>query len=348
MMSPFRIGSIGWALAVLGALVTGCQSSERASVSFSYVVDADRGLPPGLDTIAIMPAKIGPTTDEKWSDLCATTLRSLIHDSRDRLGTEVTVTDRRDTQVTFDEADLAAAGMSTASPGAGGKLLAADAVILSNINVKIERHIGYQRTISGLSVAGGHNRWYGDEGSADIRTREVETITRAITVQLEFKLVDTSNNKVWAHFSPPIFSTTDRTEASPLFGSSQTEAELTPTDEIVRVLVERAARQFVSQLMPCRIDVRSAVVSSRDSRCIQGVKLLRAELFDQARLEFSAALARNPDDHRAAYGAGVASEATGRFDDALDYYRRACIGAGHRAYLVARDRLKAYGHRARS
>lgn len=326
--------------------LAGCASQEQANVSFSYVVEAEQGLPAGMETIAIVPAKVGPTTDTKWSDLCVTIMQSLVNESRSRFGTNVTVTDRRDTQVTFDEADLAAAGMSTARGGSGGQLLAADGMILSHIDIKVEKHIGKQRTLAGLSLGGwGGHGWGG--GGTDIRTTEVDTVTRNMTVQTAFKLVDTANNRVWEHYSPRTYSSTDRTKASAIFGSSKTEAELTPQDAIIATLVERAAREFISRLMPCRIDVDASVVSSSNADCSQGVRMLRAEMFSEALTMFKMALASNPNDHRAAFGAGVASEASGRYDEALRYYKMACMGANRSDYIEARERLQLYGHRVR-
>ena len=99
--------------------------------------------------------------------------------------------------------------------------------------------------------------------------------------------------------------------------------------------------------MPCRIDIEAQVVSSRNQSCIRGVKLLRAEAFDDAAASFRAALVDNPDDHRAAYGAGIACEASARYDDALRFYKRACAGRDSALYSEARDRMKAYGNRVR-
>lgn len=331
--------------------LTGCASREMATVSFSYVVEPERGLPPGMHTIMIQPASVGATTDQKWSDMSASVIRSLVNESRISFGTNITVSDRRDTQVTFDEADLQASGMSTRQGGSGGKLLAVDGAILSNINVKVEKYIGKQRTLAGLDLSafGGKN-WHGRRsggGRARIETEEVETVTRNMTVQTEFKLIDTSNNQVWDQYTPATFRSTDRTKASPIFGSSATEAELTPRDAIIATLVEKAARQFVSRLMPCRIKVEATVESSGNANCSNGVRMLRAEAFGDAVAMFRAALSDNPNDHRAAYGAGVACEMSGRYDDALSFYRQACAGEDGPDYREARDRMKAYGHRVR-
>jgi len=340
------IGTIGLSTALgLLAAVTGCASQQTATVSFSYVVEKEKGLPPGMKTIAIMPAKVGETTDPKWQELSTTVLASLINESRSKFGTEVTVTERRDAKAVFDEGDMKAAGMAT---GKGGdtKLIGAEGLLLSNINVKVEKHVGKQRTLSGLDLGGyGGHGWGG--GNVNAQTEEVETVTRNMTVQTEFKLIDSANGRVWEHFSPKTYSATDRTKASPIFGSSKTEAELTPQDQIIGSLVERGAREFVSQLMPCRIDVETEVESSGNKNCVEGVKLLRAEAYREAISAFQAAMAEDSNDHRAAYGAGVACEATGQFEAGLKYYNKACAGENNRTYADARDRMKTYGSRIR-
>lgn len=332
---------------VLTALaITGCAGSERALVEFTYAVNAVRGLPPGMKTIYIKPAKVGPGTDPKWADMCATALRALVIESQTRFGTDIRIVDREDTDVTFEEADMAAAGMSTAQGGSGGQLTAAQGAILTDITVKNVVIRGKQRTLSGLTMWGGGGRGYG-HGGGDFRTEEVETATRNLTIQMEIKLLDTANNTYWAHLKPKDYNSTERTKASPIFGSSQTEAEMTPADSIIGGLVEKACREFVSELMPCRIDVEEEVVSSGNENCIEGVRLLRAEAYRQAASSFKLAMATDPGDHNAAFGAGVASEASGQYDDALRYYKKACAGMASAQYREARDRMKKYGSRVR-
>ena len=327
--------------------MTGC-ASEQATVRFSYVVEPSKGLPRGMEVIAIQPASVKETTDAKWSELAVSIMQDLVNESRSAFNTKVTVSDRADAQVTFDEADMAAAGMVTSStrPGSGGKLLGAQGMILSSINVKVDEKIGKQRTISNLFVAGGGGRRAGG-GALDIDTQEVETVTRTMVVQTEFKLLDTSNNQVWEYYAPPIYRSTERTKASPFFGSSKTAAELTPEDKIIGTLVERGCRAFVSRLMPCRIQVEAVVDSSQNGDCVDGVRYLRAEAYEQALMSFERALFKSQWDHRAAFGAGVACEAMGRFSEALGHYRNACAGQANPSYLEARDRMKTYSDRVR-
>ena len=99
--------------------------------------------------------------------------------------------------------------------------------------------------------------------------------------------------------------------------------------------------------MPCRIDVEADVVSSGNENCVDGVRNLRAENFDMALNAFQTAMAENPNDHQAAFGAGVACEAMGNYTKSLKFYKQACGGANNPFYIEARNRLKTYGHRVR-
>ncbi len=344
-----RIRNVGLSVTgILGVcLLAGCSSTERATIQFSYVVEPEpgKGLPPGMKTIAIQPASVGPTTDQKWSDLSATILQNLVNESRSRFGTEVALSDRRDAQVTFTEADLKAAGMSTAKGGSGGQLLAAQGVVVSNINVKVEQSVGKQRTISGLDLSGFGGHGAGGGGAA-VQTDEVETVKRTMTVQSDFRLLDTGNNKVWEQYETT-HRGTEETKASPIFGSSKTEKELTPQDQIIGTLVERAAREFLSRIIPVRVDVEAALTSSSNANCQEGIRALRADAHEDALALFKAALAENSNDHHAAFAAGVACEASGQYAEAQKYYNRAVGIENDRDYVEARDRMKAYGNRIR-
>lgn len=336
-----------WAVMAIGsAIMVGCGGSERASVRFAYQVKPDRGLPPGMKTLYVAPAKLGAATDPKWSELSASVLQNLVSESRTQFGTDVNVSDRRDTGVTFDEADLKAAGMSTEKGGSPGALLGAQGAILSNIDVKVEKYAGKETTITGIDIGAFTGRG-ARGGHGAIQTGERETVTRNMTVQANFRLLDTANNKVWEQHTATLQST-DRTHVSPFFGSSQTDASLTPEDRLIGTLVEKAAREFLSKVMPVSITVEAEVPSSGNKSCAEGVRMLRAERYDQALAMFEAALRENPGDHRAAYGAGIASEASGKFKEAQGYYQQACAAKQDAEYAEARDRMKVYAARGKS
>jgi len=327
------------------AALSGC-ASESATVSFGYAVNPVKGLPRGMKVITVQASTAGETTDPKWSDFVTTTIQQMVSDSRARFGTDVRISDRRDTDATFDEADLSAAGMSTRKGGgSGGKILAAQGTIRCTVNTKIENIKGKHRTISGLSGHGyGGHGWGGGGGS--ISTEEVETITRNMTVQADCRLIDTANNEIWEQLPPKMFQRTDEEDSGFFFGSSKTEADLESSDAIIGSLVQDAVREFLSRIMKIRIEVTETLESSGNENCITGVKMLRAEMFEEALANFKLAIAEDADDHEAAFGAGIACEATGRFDEALKYYKLACVGDDNPKYARCRDRVKTYGARA--
>lgn len=327
--------------AVLAACVSamlGC-ATERAIVSISYVVEPSKGLPPGMNSVAIMDSRVNTVTDRKWSELAANSIQARIQDANDKYGANLRIADRKHLAEGLAEQDLAAAGI-TSGYSAGGKVMEVRGIIESEINVKVATKRGTQSTISGFGGFGG-----GRSGGGHIDTREVETVQRSITVQTTFKLVDTVNNRNWITYSPAPYSRSDRTHTSILFGSSQTEAELTPRDEIIGAAVERGIREFVGKIVPCKMEYELPVESSANANCVQGVRMLRAQAYAEALSYFRAAVAENPNDDKAAYAAGVAAEASGDYQAALDYYRRAYGLRASARYKRARDRL--FGHIAR-
>lgn len=342
MFKSVRSASIPM-MALAGAMLAGC-ATEQATVRYSYVVEPNKGLPPGMKTVYIEPAQIGPNTDPKWSDLCATKMRSLIQESVDDFGTQLAVTDRRDTDVTFSEADLAAAGMSDRRGGSPGQLMAADGAVKMNINVKEELEEKKDRTLDITGLAGGGGHGWG-AGGVQGETREVSGYKRTLTVQTEFKLLDTANNRVWALKSRTQIGTEETRQASPLFGSSRGVGDLSPADQIISALVDQAAREFVSELVPCRIDVVANVQSSSSKECAEGVRMLRGGMYNEAIAMFDQAIMKDAKDHRAAFGAGVAAEASGQYDRAMGYYQRACVGSNNPVYQDSKARVEAYGKR---
>ncbi|HEY3245729.1 MAG TPA: tetratricopeptide repeat protein [Phycisphaerae bacterium] len=334
----FRLGMV----ALLVAVVAGCSGGggERAVVPITYVVQPAKELPAGITTVAILDSKVNEATDKKWSEMAANYIQHLVQESNDKYGSNLRVADRKQTSLLTSESDLAAAGIVD-SPKAGqiAKQLAVQGFILSEINVKVDTQQGKQRTISAMDVfgAGGHG-WGG--GGGGVNTTEAETATRNILVQTDFKLVDATTGKNWDTYSPPAYRKTDKTKASPFFGSSRTEAEMTPRDEVIAAAVEQGARQFISRFVPCEVSMEFTVESSKSESCKRGVAYLRGGDYEQALANFKAALAENPNDDRASYGAGVASEAMGDFEQALKYYQQAAIAKGDPRYTDAQKRLK--------
>ncbi len=334
-----RVTAMTAVAAGLMLTLAGCGGSERAVVMIEYTLDPEKGLPQGLETVAIRPAELGPATDAKWSDITADMLTQLIEQSRDQFGTDIRVADRVESKKVFEEADLSAAGLTEGGSPAEAKLLGIQAFVVSKINIKEEVNKGKETVISGvdLGVLAGRD-WGGGGGGID--TREVDKVQKNVTAQALFKLVDAQTGEVWAVHEDTVTST-EETKPSFLFGSGEGEAGLTPTDRIAGALIERVAREFVAKLMPCRFEHEIRVKSSGNENCQQGVKLLRADMYGEALDSLKAAIAEDPEDHRALFAAGVACEKMGDYDKALEYYRRAVAEKAEEQYIEAKTQLAA-------
>ena len=333
-MTPSRCTVTILAAVIAVPFLVGCASSERAVVRISYVVEPSQGLPQGMNTVAVLDSKVNEVTDRKWSELAANEIQHHIQQANNRFGSNLNVVDRKHLGEVMGEQDLAAAGLTDANVNELGKLANADGLIESEINVKVEAHTGKASTITGLGGWGGHR-----SGGGHIETGEVDTVSRNIAVQTSFKLVDTRTNRNWVTYSPPLFTQSDKTKAFFLFGSSRTEAELTPRDEVIRAAVATGVQGFISMIVPCEINYEVTVESGGSEASAAGVKHLRAQAYGDALAAFQGAVAEDPGDYRSLFGAGVAAEAAGDYDTALDFYRRAYGAKPDPQYQAARDRL---------
>lgn len=333
-------------LAVVPSALGGCSSRESHFVEISYTLEPSKALPPGLTSIAVLPAELGPATDPKWSQLASNVVINLLHEANAHSDVELTVVAREETKKLVAEADLAAAGLIQSDrPGADPVLHEIEGIVVSRIDVKVETHRGRERTIDSINLSALTGNKKHHRGPL-FHTSEVPTVSRTMTVHSSFKLIDAKTGKEWES-SVSRHQGTDETRVSPFFGSGKTEADLTPRDRIIGTLVERGAREFVGKLVPRVVRQGIRLKSSSHDDCEAGVRLLRADMYENALARFRATLADDPEDHRALFAAGVACELTGRYDEALRYYRLACAEDDKDEYLENKQRLAAHLDRIR-
>jgi hypothetical protein len=175
-----------------------------------------------------------------------------------------------------------------------------------------------------------------------IGTKEVEEVSRHLTVQCSFTLIDAATGEAIAQYSPPPYQKVDTASPDFLFGSMQ-EAQLDPVDHFIGELVERGVQEFVSLLVPTEVEYRYQVVG-RHSRAEAGVRALRADDLDTAFEQFQAELAKYKDAHEAVFALGVLTELRGQPEKALGYYRKAAsmedVDDGPlQMYLAAKKRV---------
>ncbi|MBN1341707.1 MAG: tetratricopeptide repeat protein [Phycisphaerae bacterium] len=313
------VATFGLLAACVGA--SGCKggggSKEIAQVPVSYTMTPTKSIPRGMEAVAVIDAETTDDAEKKWSELAANMISGLVDESARKGGTKLKVADRKNLKKVLAEKDMALVGMVDGSKAAeASKLLGVQGLILSSIKVKVEKHVGKARTITGASFS----RWY--YGSPNVGTEEVEKVSRNITVQCKFSLIDAATSKVLIDYVSPTLRKMDQTKPSPFYGSSQTEAELTPQDAIVGELVEKEVRKFIGQFLPVEVQDIVVVQASKNEACQAGVRFLAAGEFGEAINMFKQAIAEGQEgDPYATFGMGVAYEAKGELDKALEQYR---------------------------
>ncbi len=180
-------------------------------------------------------------------------------------------------------------------------------------------------------------------GGLSLKTKDVEEISRHLTVQCSFALMDAVTGRAIAQYSPPPYQKSDKASPHFLFGSSMSEADLDPVDHFIGELVERAVREFVGMLVPVRIECRYDLVGKgKDGEA--GIRALRADDYPTAIARFQAELAKKPREHETVFALGVTYELMGDREHALECYRRAASMEGVDkdalvVYLAAKERL---------
>lgn len=329
------------------ALLAGCEKPETAVVTIKYEIQPDRGLPPGMHGLAVdqVTAESGSgneAIDEaKWQEMVGEMMHNRLNEAKNERGLDIVIADRASTKSVMAEKDLAMSGMAEGAEVAERtQLVGVDGLIRGRVIIKVDAHSGSERTVEGGNVLSYATRgWIGGGSSSS----EKSSIARTITVQPSFRLLDANTGQDWYTWTPaePII-VTEGDKPGFFFGSGKTEADLTPRDRIIAGCVQNAIVEFTSHLIPTTFAVEVPVISSTNKSCIQGVKYLRADDTETALQMFKQALADNPEDARAAFCAGVASEKLGQYEAAIKYYNQALMSQNDSQYKDSRDRVKQF------
>ncbi len=180
-------------------------------------------------------------------------------------------------------------------------------------------------------------------GGMTLATKDVQEISRHLTVQCVFAMIDATTGQAIVQYAPPPYQKKD--EASPdfFFGSNIDEADLDPVDRFIGELVERATQEFASLIVPVRVETRYEIVGRHDEG-EAGVRALRGDDYAGALAAFEGWHREHGDEPEALFAMGVACELTGDLARALECYRQASAGEdakGERlaVYMEAKERL---------
>jgi tetratricopeptide (TPR) repeat protein len=314
----------------------GCgEGKEKTVVQLHYRLAPTKQLPPGMKTLAVLPAETTDEADAKWSELASNMVQGLLAQANDQFGCGLRFADRASIKRVLDEKDLTLSGIADGSMASSvAKLVAADGLVCSRIAVRIEKHRGVGKTL----VLGG----IPSAGSPNVHMKEVEKVSRNITVQCTFKLLDAATGQAWISYGGKALTQQDVGKPSPFFGSDTTEADMTPADQTIGQLVEREVRHFVGQIAPSEVTIDVPLRSSNDDNCVRGCKLASIGDYQPALEAFELALQTDPQDYRAAFGAGLMCERLGQYDQALEYYKKAILIKEEPEYQVAVKRVTDY------
>ncbi|MHC4675065.1 MAG: hypothetical protein ACYTF1_21025 [Planctomycetota bacterium] len=337
---------------------TGCGAKrERFNTTISYVLEPTEELPEGLTTVAILDAGSemdGSEDDDrakKWATIAADMMEQMILDSASKFGSGLSVAKRRDTTKVLAEQDMKAAGLVDAGTAAKtAKMLDVQALIASKLNVVVEVKKSKKTTFDLTHIAAAAGRHWGADSFG---AREADAITRNMTVQCKFSMLDAATGDAYFEYAPKPFRKHDKKKPSPVFGRSAGEADLDAVDKYIGELVQQGVREFVSMFVPCEVDYTYNLESSHNESSASGVAAMRADDYETAMQHFQTAIAEDPEDHESVFCMGVTSELVGDRDAALKYYRRVCGIRGidkdetMPKYLAAKNRVAAHKDRIR-
>jgi hypothetical protein len=354
------ISYIGLALCSAVTLV-GCAQQQRVSVRFKTVVEPRKPLPPDVRTLAVVPggdwlhrhpqttrvdvrANLAVIIGHAWADResfdvsgpAADMVMQRLQREIDRQGLPLRVVDRETFDQQLAERELAISDLVNPDgvvklPGMApvDALLVVKATATSNV----ERVPVDTFTINDISRAIATDGKY-------VQTSPRMSVQRQITVNTSMRLTNAITGVVHDSYSSPR-SQADMARPGFLVGDNMSEANLPPGGEVVQKLLDQQVEEFVAQIVGAEVDGRAvAIAASNNKDCQMGVRLLAGESWSQALAAFQRAIAANPADHHAQFGAGVASEKLGRLSEALQYYEAALALKGSANYVEAVRRVQ--------
>lgn len=152
--------------------------------------------------------------------------------------------------------------------------------------------------------------------------REVEEISRHLSVQCSFALVDAVTGEILLQHAPPPAQKKDKASPNFFFGGMADESKLDPADHFIGELVERATVDFVGMLVPVQVEYSYELIG-RGKKGEAAIRALRGDDYAAAYELFQQELRSNPDKFETAFAVAVAAELAGRPEEALQLYRQA-------------------------
>lgn len=366
------------AFALTAFIATTAPAKEKYAVTVSYVLSPERPLPLNVRSVAVTDSGVEAmdggheaNRSRRWSLIAAQLIESMLQDAGQRGEAHLNVVQRSATKKILEEQDLRLAGI-VEGPAAerAGKLLAVDGLVMSKITIHMDTRRKNKEVVDWTRMLGGgaapnnrdpRFRRYDQPnrgarpasprgpggpvggGGMDLPTKTISEINRNLTVQCSFALVDVTNGRSIVQFTPPVYQKTDTAKPNFMFSRCVDEADLDPVDHFIGELVERAARDFVSMLVPTKVSYNYELIG-KGKHGEAAIRALRADNYKAAFSEFEQAHQEDPKRDWHVFGMGVTAELMGDPQRALELYREAASMAGvdkedMPIYLAAKQRL---------
>lgn len=341
------------------------QAKERQSLAVSYLLAPPRPMPEHVRTVAVIDAGVESdeerrqSREQKWQEIAADLIESMVQSgSNSGVPGALRVVDRRATRQILAEKDMQLVGIVEGSAATNaGKLLAVDALVMSRVKISIDYRRTRSTKIDWTGILGGSGPSRGPayrspyhrgpnnpyqmrpparRSGPGFPTKTIEEISRDLTVQCSFSLIDANTGESIVRYTPPVYQKRDKAKPNFMFGGRVDPSELDPVDHFIGELVERASREFVSLITPVRATyVYSIELRGRDAE--PAVRMLRADDYEGALQALDAAYRKKPKESDYIFTMGLISEIMGRPDRALDFYRQTVS-----AKKVDKDKLDTY------
>jgi|GEM_PF-6098803 len=267
------------------------------------------------------------------SERLADAIQALMTREIDTQGLAIGIVDRRNVSHTQREKALIQAGLVKPDPDADyGPDLSISTWVF--VDIEAEKHVlvGTGQALAPESLAG--------LARAHLpRTKAFRTIGRSITVR---GTVTLSRLNAQAEYTYRLDETDwDEKKTNALWGSDRTEQDLSAQSKVISDIITKTARQFVGALLGADLDpVDETIKSSSNEYCKSGVLKLAANDWQEALADFEQAIREESSDDRAHFGAGLACEKMGRFEDACKHYSQAYSIDDEEDYYRSRERVK--------
>jgi hypothetical protein len=278
----------------------------------------------GTEPAQTATLRFGPVSNDHtqqnckhWEDLCRGEIARKLKAGADTDGAYVTMVDRDALPQIVRESDLKKGDLVDADVRlAKIKQLGVDLFVFGTVDVVTRYDVTWKRDMAARIV--NWIPWL--HGAADDSPKQ--QIRRTITFAGNFRVIDaaTGEQHLQQAFNEQAY---EDKKPTPLIGSSMTTMDLEPEEQIIRRFLQQELDRFVGRLVPVLVTEPIWVQASRNGDCVQGVQALGAGDCTAALARFQAALATDPKDHRALFGAGVALECLHRLPEAQDRYGQA-------------------------